>query len=322
MNAAVLSGYGGPDKFEYKQVEKPTAKNNEILIKVIASSATRADTILRAGNPYFARLFTGLIKPKNPILGTGFAGFVAAVGSEIKAFKIGDKVFGETLFNFSTNSEYITVSEKDVVLPLPEVIDPIEAATFCDGHLTSMNFLKCIAKVQPGEHVLINGASGALGTAAVQIAKSMGAIVTGVCSTKNVSFITSLGADYVIDYSKTDFTKNAKTYDVVYDTVGMAKYKTAKKSLTEKGRFITPVFHGYEICNMIFEKKRMKFAATGMKDVPQLINLLADVVEVVKSGQLKTVIDRQFPLSKTSEAHRLIDTGHKRGNIVIINSET
>ncbi len=319
MNAAVLSGYGGPEKFEIKKVEKPVANSNEILVKVIASTATRAETMLRSGNPFFARLFTGLIKPKKPILGVGYSGEIEAVGSEVSNFKVGDKVFGETLFNFSTNAEYVTVSDKDLVLPLPETIDPIEAATFCDGHLTSMNFLQAIAKVQPGEHVLINGASGALGTAAVQIAKSMEAIVTAVCSSRNIGFVKSLGADFVVDYSKEDFTKNTGRYDVIYDTVGLSKFKKAKNALSENGRFVTPVFHGFEICNMIFNNKQFKFAATGMEKLPQIKKLMGMVVKTTEAGDLKTVIDRQFPLSKVGEAHRLIDTGHKRGNLVIIN---
>lgn len=319
MNAAVLSGYGGPEKFEFKPVEKPTAKSDEVLVKVIASTATRAETMLRTGKPYFARLFTGLIQPKKPILGVGFSGEIEAVGSEVSNFKVGDRVFGETLFNFSTNAEYLTISNKDLVLPLPEVVDPIEAATFCDGHLTSMNFLHSIAKVQPGEHVLINGASGALGTAAIQIAKAMGAIVTGVCSSRNIGFVKSLGADNVIDYSKQDFTKREGEFDVIYDTVGLSKFKNAKQSLSNKGRFVTPVFHGSDICNMIFGGKQFKFAATGMEKLPQLKKLMQKVIETVESGKLKTVIDRQFPLAKIAEAHRLIDTGHKRGNIVIIN---
>jgi NADPH:quinone reductase-like Zn-dependent oxidoreductase len=319
MNAAVLSGYGGPEKFELKQVDRPMPKANEVLVKVTASTASRAESMLRSGTPYFARLFTGLTKPKKPILGTGFSGVVDSVGSRVKAFKIGDRVFGETLFNFSTNAEYLTIGEDELILPLPDVIDPVEAATFCDGHLTSMNFLYKIANVQPGEKVLINGAAGSLGTAAVQIAKALGAEVTGVCSTRNIGFVKSLGADYVIDYSKTDFTKNTGVYDVIFDTVGLAKFKKARKTLSDNGRFVTPVFHVSEICNMIFSGKQMKFAATGMEKVPQLKVLLKQVVELVKAGQLKTIIDRQFPLSKIADAHRLIDTGHKKGNLVIIN---
>lgn len=320
MNAAILSGYGGPEKFEFKQVDKPTPKANEVLVKVTASTASRAESMLRSGTPYFARLFTGLTKPKKPILGTGFSGVIESIGSEVKNFKVGDAVFGETLFNFGTNAEYIAIGENELILPLPEVIDPLEAATFCDGHLTSMNFLQEIAEVQPGEKVLINGASGALGTAAIQIAKSMGAEVTGVCSTRNVGFVKSLGADHVIDYSKSDFTTNKGVYDVIYDTVGLAKFKKAKNALSQQGRFVTPVFHGFELCNMIFNGKQMKFAATGMKKVPELKKLLNQVIETVEAGQLKTIVDRQFPLSKTADAHRLLDTGHKKGNIIIINN--
>lgn len=319
MNAAVLSGYGGPEKFEFKQVDKPTPKASEVLVKVIASTASRAESMMRSGTPYIVRLLTGLTKPKKPILGTGFSGVVESLGSDVKNFKVNDKVFGETLFNFSTNAEYITVAEDKFILPLPDTIDPMEAATFCDGHLTSINFLSTIAHVQPGEKVLINGASGALGTAAIQIAKSMDTEVTGVCSTRNAGLIKSLGADHVIDYTKTDFTENTRAYDVIYDTVGLAKFKKAKKALSEQGRFVTPVFNGFELCNMIFNGKQMKFAATGMEKLPQLKNLMQKVIETVEAGQLKTIIDRQFPLSKIADAHRLIDTGHKKGNLVIIN---
>lgn len=321
MNAAVLSGYGGPEKFEIQRVEKPIPKSNEVLIKVIASSVTRAETMLRTGKPYIGRLFTGLIKPKKPILGCGFSGEIEAIGEEVQNFNVGDKVFGETLMNFSTNAEYVTIGEAEMIFHLPEVIDPIDAATFIDGHLTSMNFLSAIAEVQEGEHVLINGASGALGTAAVQIAKSMGAIVTGVCSTRNVGFVQGLGADHVIDYSREDFTQHDKSFDVIFDTVGLSSYKKSKNALTEKGRFVTPVFHGADICDMIFNKKRMKFAATGMEKLPQLKRLMRKVIDTVEAGKLSTVIDQQFPLSQVADAHRLIDTGHKRGNIVLINQE-
>ncbi|MBN1819854.1 MAG: NAD(P)-dependent alcohol dehydrogenase, partial [Prolixibacteraceae bacterium] len=211
MKAIVATGYGGPDVLKLQQVEKPQPKESEVLVKVYVSSATTADTMMRTGKPYFGRLITGLTKPKHTIPGTGFAGVVEAVGKNVKNFKSGDRVFGETTLEFSTNAEYFTMPETGVILPLPVNMSYADGATYGDGHITSYNFLKEIAHVKPDQSVLINGASGSLGTAAVQIAKHLGAKVTGVCSTRNVGLVKSLGADNVIDYTKTDFTKVKET---------------------------------------------------------------------------------------------------------------
>lgn len=321
MKAIIATAYGAPDVLQLQQVEKPEPLDDEVLVAVYASSATTADGMMRTGTPYFGRLFTGLRKPKHPIPGTGFAGVVEAVGAKVNAFRPGDRVFGETTLGFSTNAEYVAVPENGVILPMPENLSFAEATTFCDGHLTSLNFLQEIARVQPGQQVLINGASGSLGTAAVQLAKYFGAEVTGVCSSRNVGLVKSLGADHVIDYTKEDFTKNGQTYDVIFDTVGKSSFGKAENVLAESGWYISPVLKFSLLLQMMwtsaFGKKKAKFAATGLRTDEELKGLLAQLVEIFKEGRLKTVIDRQYPLEKTAEAHTYIAAGHKRGNVVI-----
>jgi NADPH:quinone reductase-like Zn-dependent oxidoreductase len=322
MKAIVATGYGAPDVLKLKEVDKPQPKENEVLVKVYAASASTADGMIRTGKPYYARLILGIRKPKHPIQGTGFAGSVESVGKKVTTLKPGDRVFGETTFGFSTNAEYLTIPENGVILPMPENMNYAEAATYCDGHLTSMNFLKEIAQIKPGQKILINGASGSLGTAAVQIAKHLGAEVTGVASTRNVGLVKSLGADHVIDYTKKDFTKVDEKYDVIYDTVGKSSFSKSKSILSESGLYISPVLKFSLLLQMmrtsVFGKKKAKFSATGLLKEFELRALFAELLEIFKEGKLKTVIDRQYPLEKVSEAHTYIASGHKKGNVVII----
>lgn len=321
MKAIVATGYGSPDVLQLAEVNKPEPKANEVLVQVMTSAATTADRMMLTGKPYIARLFIGLTKPKKPIPGTGFAGVVEAVGKDVSKFKVGDKVFGETAFGFSANAEYLTVPEDGVVLPLPETLSFSEAANFCDGHLTSFNFLEEIAKVQPGQKVLIIGASGALGTSAVQIAKYLGASVDAVCSGKNAGMVKALGAEKVIDYTKEDYATSREQYDFVYDTVGKSSFKRCKAILKENGAYLSPVLQFPLLLQMIktsiFGGKKAKFEATGSNPEDKLRGLLEKVLRIYNEGKLKTIIDRQYPLEKLAEAHRYIDTGRKKGNIVI-----
>lgn len=321
MKAMVATGYGSPDVLQLQWVNKPTPKSGEILVKVVTSSATTADAMLRTGKPYLSRLVVGLTKPSKPIPGTGFAGVVEAIGEEVRAFAVGDRVFGETAFGFSANAEYLTIAEDGIILPLPDGVDFSDAANFCDGHLTSFNFLKEIAKVASGQAVLINGASGALGTSAVQIAKHLGAVVTAVCSAKNAGLVKALGADNVIDYQQEDFTKSSNRYDYVYDTIGKSSFRACKEILTEEGVYLSPVLQFPLLFDVIktsiFGGKKAQFAATGTKAAGKLREMLAEVLAIYQAGKLKTVIDRQFPLEKLEEAHRYIDSGRKKGNIVM-----
>jgi len=322
MKATVATGYGLPDVLRLQVVQKPIPKSDEVLVRVMTAAATTADAMMRTGKPYIARLFVGITKPKKAIPGTGFAGVVEQVGQGVTAFKKGDRVFGETTFGFSSNAEYLTISQNGVILPMPENLDFSEAANFCDGHLTSYNFLKEIAKVKPGQKVLINGASGALGTSAIQIARYMGAHVTAVCSGRNVGLVRSLGADEVIDYLQKDFTKSDRKYDYVYDTIGKSSFSACKNILSEKGIYLSPVLKFSLLLQMIktslFGQKKAKFEATGANKEEKLRYLLSEVLDIYKEGRLKTVIDRQFPLEKVAEAHQYIDSGRKKGNVVIV----
>jgi len=241
MKAIVATKYGNYQVLKLKEVAVPREKENEVLVKVHTSSATTADVMMLSGKPFFSRLFIGLRKPKHSIPGTGFAGEVIAIGKKVSSFKTGDKVFGETTLGFSTNAEFVSVPEDGIILHKPVNLSFAEAAPFCDGHLTSINFLKEVAKIKPGQKVLINGASGSLGTAAVQLAKYFGAEVTSVCSAINIGLVKSLGADRVIDYKKEDFTKSDIRYDIIYDTIGKSSFAKAKRVLNENGIYMSPV---------------------------------------------------------------------------------
>lgn len=321
MKAIISTNYGGPEILQMQEVPTPTPKKKEVLVKIHAAAVSKACTMMRTGKPYFGRLFMGLTKPNNSIAGTGFAGVVESVGAEVTLFKKGDKIFGENITTFGTHAEFVCVPEDGVIAKLPANLTYQEAAPVCDGALTSINFLKNLGEIKPGQKVLINGASGSLGTSAVQIAKYYGAEVTGVCSTVNVEMVKSLGADHVIDYTKDDFTKNSNSYDVIYDTVGLQSFSECKDALTENGAYISPVLGMPLVGNMMytsmFGTKKAKFSATGILPVPELKKLLQEVIEIVEKGALKSIIDREYALEQTAEAHTYIDKGHKKGNVVL-----
>lgn len=320
MKAVVIEKYGGPEVLSVQDVPMPLPKSNEVLVQVNASCLTRASAMMRSGTPRFARLFLGLKRPKNPIPGSGFAGIVVKVGSDVLDFEVGDAVFGETAEAFGTNAEFICIPDDRVILPMPDHLSFEKAAIMCDGPVTSYNFLKFLGEVKPGQKVLINGASGSLGVAAVQIAKYMGAEVTGVCSGANAELVKSLGADHVIDYTKEDFTQSAERYDVVYDTVGKSSFGKAKKVLTENGRFLTPVLTGSMLLPMLTNwtrKKKAKFDATGLSPVAKVKTMLKALEPIVKQEHYDAVLERRYSMEQVVEAHQYIDSGRKRGNIVM-----
>lgn len=322
MQAAVLTRYGSPDFIQIQEVQKPVPKANEVLVKVHATTVTAADTMMRRAEPAIARLFLGFSRPRNNIMGTGFAGRVVAVGADVKEFEIGDEVFGETGVGFSANAEYIAVTEDGVIDWMPPNISFEEAATMTDGPLTSFNFLKNLAQIKAGQSVLIIGASGSLGTAAMQLAKHFGAHVTGVASTRNLELVKSLGADEVVDYTQTDFTKTGKKYDLIFDTVGKSSFSKSKNSLTENGMYLSPVLRFSLLLQMmwtsVFSCKKAKFDATGLRPRRLLRVDLEELGELVETGQLRIIIDKKYPLAKAAEAHRYVDTGRKRGNVVLL----
>ncbi len=322
MKSIIATKYGSPEVLQLTTTQKPTPGAGEVLVKVHASSVTAADGMMRRGSPFYGRLFLGLTKPKNPTPGTGFAGVIEAVGEDVRTLKVGDRIFGEVVFGLGSNAEYTCVPEMGVVAAMPDSMSFDEGAPVCDGALTSLNFLKELAGIESGQQVLINGASGSLGTAAVQIAKSFGAHVTGVCSTANLEMVKSLGADEVIDYTKVDFTLTEKGYDVIYDTVGKSSFSLSKKALTPTGVFVSPVLSLALLFEMLwtskFGSKKARFSATGILPAPKLRELLHEVKDLIESGRLRTVIDRRYPLDDIAEAHRYVDQGHKKGNVVIV----
>jgi NADPH:quinone reductase-like Zn-dependent oxidoreductase len=321
MKAMITTSYGSPDVFKFENVAKPVPKPNQILVKIHASSVTKADTMMRTGSPVIGRLFTGLSTPKHPIWGTGFAGVVEAIGSQVTQFKVGHKVFGESIDSMGAYAEFITIPENGIVAHLPENLNYEEAAGMCDGGITSLNFLVNLGKIKAGQKVLINGASGSLGTAAIQIAKHFGAEVTGVCSSRNINLVKKLGADHVIDYTKQDFTSNANTYDLIYDTVGVRSFTECRPALTEHGIYISPVLGmpllGHMMVTSVFGKKKAKFSATGALPLQETKRLLDMLLDIIDAGDLIGVLDRTYPLEQLAQAHKYVDAGHKKGNVVL-----
>lgn len=323
MKAVICTKYGAPDVLEVQDVPMPTIGEYDILIQNHAASVTRADALMRQGTPKFARLFLGLLRPKKAIIGTGFAGIVTQMGSKVTQFKTGDKVYGETATDFSANAEYVAVNvQNDVIQLMPKNMSFEEAAPLCDGALTSYNFLTRIGELKAGQHVLINGASGALGCAAVQIAKHIGAVVTAVCSHKNAALVKELGADFVIDYNKENFCLHQQRYDLIYDSIGSSSFIKAKKALKPQGQYISPVLSLSLLWSVISTKitgqQKAKFDATGLLEAKQLNQFLTKINTLISSNKLKTILDKTYLIEDIKAAHQYLDTGRKRGNIVLV----
>ncbi len=322
MKAIEYIKYGPPEVLHLKDVAKPVPKDNEILLRIHATTVTATECTFRKGKPFVSRLFTGLTRPKIKRLGEELAGEIESAGKNVKLFKKGDKVFGTAGPEFGANSEYLCLPENGVISMKPTNMTYEEAASSVDGFLTALPFLRDTGKIKKGQKVLIFGASGSVGAAAVQVAKHFETEVTGVCSSANVELVRSLGADNVIDYTKEDLTKNNQTYDIIFDAVGKTSFSKCKNNLEKNGVFLEAGI-GFGIIPLviwtsIFRKKRAKIAATGLRKPEERTKDLVFLKKLIESGKIKPVIDKVYPLEQIVEAHRYVDKGHKKGNVVIL----
>jgi len=323
MKAAVYTRYGPPEVVQIKDVEKPFPKDNEVLVRIHATTVCAADWRLRKADPFFIRLMVGLWRPtKVNVLGMEFAGNVESAGTAVTRFAVGDQVFGSTGFKFGAHAEYICVPEDGTLSTTPINMTLHEAAAVLFGGVSALYFLQK-ANIQAGQKVLIYGASGSVGVFAVQLAKHFGAQVTGVCSTANLDLVKSLGADEVIDYTREDFSKAGKVYDIVFDTVGKSGFSRSMKALKHGGCYVLVGGSGH-ILSMLGGALQKQWASiTGAARVlggvargaPEYQSFLKGLIE---AGKLRTVIDRCYPLDQIVEAHRYAEAGHKKGHVVIV----
>ncbi|MEP7358453.1 MAG: NAD(P)-dependent alcohol dehydrogenase [Anaerolineales bacterium] len=317
MQAMVYTRFGPPEVLQLTEVDKPSPQPKEVLIRIYATAVAAEDPGMRA-----APGLNGILKPKRPILGFYLAGEVEAIGSAVTRFNPGDQVYGNTgLSVLGTYAEYVCLPEDGALAPMPANLSYAEAAAIPNGALTALPFLRDAAKLQRGQSVLIIGASGAVGSSAVQLAKAMGAAVTGVTSTPNLALVQSLGADVVIDYTTTDFTTMGARYDVIFDTTGKHSYGRCRGALTAQGVYITTVPTPVIMLRMLWSSRfggqQVRFAATGLRPAGAKAADLSFVNGLIEAGQLKPVIDRSYPLAQMAEAHRYVAAGHKKGNVVI-----
>ena len=314
MKAIVYTKFGPPEVLHLQEMEKPTPKENEVLIIIHATTVVKEDPDWRASPG-----FNGLLKPRNPILGQELAGEVEAIGRDVTRFRPGDQVFG--MGSFGAYAEYKCMPENGALAIKPDNISYEDAASIPNGTLTALTFLRDKGKIQCEQSVLIYGASGSVGTAAVQLARYYGAEVTGVCSTANLEWVESLGADQVIDYTQEDFTKNGKTYDIIFDTVGKRSFSECKGSLTDAGIYLTtvptPAIMFQALWTAKSSSKNVKFVAAGLRPASEKIKDLVFLTELIEAGKIKPIIDRRYPLEQIAEAHRYVEQGHKKGNVVI-----
>ena len=315
MKAIVYTEYGSPDVLQVKDVEKPAPTDNEVLVKVHAASANPADWHLMRAEPFLARLANGLLKPKNTKLGADVAGQVQAVGGNVTQLQVGDDVFGEMPLNeLGGFAEYVCAPEELLALK-PAKITFKQAAAVPLAAFTALQGLRDKGQIQPGQRVLINGASGGVGTFAVQIAKSFGTEVTGVCSTRNLDMVRSIGADHVIDYTQEDFTQTAQRYDLIFDAVGNRSVSDYKRALSHNG--ICSVA-GFTSLSRLFRIMLLGGKKVGMmKTAKANKEDLVFIKELLEAGKVVPVIDRCYPLAETAEAIRYLETGHARGKIII-----
>lgn len=318
MKASIFTKYGLPSVLQIKEVSKPIPKENEVLIKIHATTVNRTDCGFRSAEYFIVRIMNGLFGPKKQILGTEFSGEIEAIGNNVKTFKTGDQVFGLNTFKFSTHAEYVCIPEHKSIALKPNNMSYEEAAAVCDGLMLAINYVgKIDFKTNP--NLLINGTSGSIGSAALQLAKYFGAKhITAVCNTKNIELMKTLGADDVIDYTKEDFTKSKKVYDVILDAVGKSTFFKCKHILKKGGVYYSSELgpNGQNIfltlLTPFFSSRKVKFPipTDSKKDIEFF-------KKIIEEGKYKAIIDKTYPLSQIVEATTYVETGEKTGNVVI-----
>lgn len=317
MKAATYYRYGPPEVLQLSQLDRSVPKGDELLIKVHTSTVNRTDCGFRSAEYFLTRLFSGLFKPKNPVLWTEFAGDVEAIGNEVHSFHVGDRVFGFSDPGFGAHAEYMVIKAEGAVAPIPDGLSYQEAAPICEGAHYALNNIRA-AKIEKGQKVLINGATGAIGSAALQLLKHFGAKVTAVCGTENLELVRSLGPERVIDYKKEDFTQIEDEFDVVFDAVGKSSFGKCKSLLKKKGIYMsTELGRGSQnpflaLITPFLGGKKVLFPIPSIKKEDVLF--LRDLVE---RGEFHPVIDRSYPLEEIVEAHRYVDSGEKVGNVLV-----
>lgn len=321
MKASVCPKYGTADIIVLKDIPKPIPKEDEILIKVEYALVTPTDCSFRTGDPFIARFFSGLLKPRTSVHGEMYAGIIEKLGNNVEGFKIGDKVYGTNGMKLGSYAEYTCVKDKTVIRKIPEGIDSKEVITLLDGGITSLPFLRDKGAIKQGQKVLIIGASGSVGSFGVTLAKHFGAHVTGVCSTDNVDLLKEFGCDEVIDYKKIDYTKLNNEYDIVYDAVGKSSFAACKNILTSEGRYLSTVPTLATMLKTIFKKKQKGkknlFAATGLRKAPEKHKDLELLENLLKEGKIKPLIDKVYPIEEMIPAQKYVETGHKKGSVLI-----
>ena len=319
MKAAVIRAFGPPDVASMREVPTPEPSDTDVLIRVRAATVGASDSAFRRGSPLSARLYMGLRRPRFTILGFGFAGEVAAVGRGVTRFGVGDEVFGDAGPRLGAHAELLCLPEDGALVAKPAGLTFVESAALTDT--TAICFLRDKAKLHKGQTILVNGASGSVGSSAIQLARQLGAVATAVCSADNADLVRELGADKVIDYGIEDFTRSRQTFDVIFDAVGKSSFARCRASLEPGGMYLTtvptPAILFQTVWTSQFGRKRAAIAFTGLRPPNQKARDLQYVSELAAARHIVPVVDSTYPLSRIADAYRRVDPGHKRGNVVV-----
>lgn len=317
MKAVICERYGPPDVLQLKEVERPTPAENEVLVKVHATTVNRTDSALIRAIPFFSRFFTGLFKPKRPIPGTDFAGQIKSVGKEVSSFELGDRVFGFNEFGWGAHAQYMTIGQDGALLTIPDDLSYQQAVACCEGAYYALNFLNKV-KIEKGQKVLVNGGTGAIGSALVQLLKYHEVDVTAVCEGKNEKLVLGLGASRIIDYTKEDFTTDDQSYSYVFDAIGKSSFGKCKPLLQPGGVYMSADLGPWAeniylpFLTKLYGDKKVRFPMPA--DCPGCLGLVKKLME---EGKFKAVIDRTYPFEQIVEAYRYVGMGNKTGNVVI-----